>query len=464
MVRALSLTVRVRYTVAGQLLLLLPLTAASAAELRETAGLREGSHDSGSICLLGDMYFRQAKFQKAEQCYREAAGMDPENARAHFGLGRIARLQFQRKAAREDFATAFRLDSRDPDILLAYSEYASDPQVRASLFTTFLAVVEPEDPRIPDVLAKLQIDKAAGSRTLNRLASPYRGYRLKMAPFFPANSTPSGAVLRVSLNGSKSLRLVFDTGAKGVVVSDRSVRDLGLEFIVDSQIGGLGASALKTARVALADSLSIEDFRLENCLIEVTEQSIFPGVDGIIGADVFQEFLLRLDAWAQQLELLPFPDHVPAMENRPDPWLGYDAPLEARRAAFTPAYRIGHLLAVHSAVDGKGDGLFVLDTGSAYNSVSPALLCNLRQTASGISLRGAQGTVRTMLAASPVEFRLSGGPRLSDPNVIALDLDAMSRKEGVKISGLLGYSAISRLALTIDYRRGMVQFAPHQRR
>jgi hypothetical protein len=221
---------------------------------------------------------------------------------------------------------------------------------------------------------------------------------------------------------------------------------------------------LKTARVALADSLSIEDFRLENCLVEVADDSIAPGVDGIIGADVFQEFLLRFDAWSQQLELLPFSDHVPALLNRPDPWLGYDAPLEARRAGFTPAYRVGHLLAVHTAIDGKRDGFFVLDTGSAFNSVSPELLCNLRQTASGISLRGAQGAVRAMFAASPVEFRLSGGTRLSDSNVIALDFDAMSRKEGVKISGLLGYSAISRLALTIDYRDGMVQFAPHQRR
>jgi hypothetical protein len=68
------------------------------------------------------------------------------------------------------------------------------------------------------------------------------------------------------------------------------------------------------------------------------------------------------------------------------------------------------------------------------------------------------------MAGSPLEFSLSGGPRLSDANVVALDLTGMSKKEGAKIAGLLGYSALSKMTLTLDYRDGLIRLEPHNRR
>src|SRR5207249_2096590 len=106
--------------------------------------------------------------------------------------------------------------------------------------------------------------------------------------------------------------LVLDTGAKGIVVSGKAVRDLGLQSIVDSEIGGLGSGASNSAYVTLARTLQIGDLRLENCLLEVTGKSFLSAADGIIGTDVFQEFLIRLDLWSQFLELVPFPNYVPS--------------------------------------------------------------------------------------------------------------------------------------------------------
>src|SRR5260370_13266853 len=113
-------------------LLLLP--SLPAAEVREPTGIDAGAvslhtGDTRALCQRGDAFFRNAEFERAEQSYLEAAELDPGNARAYLGLGRISRLQFQRIAAHENFDRAFRLDPHDPEILLAYSEYVSDPRV-----------------------------------------------------------------------------------------------------------------------------------------------------------------------------------------------------------------------------------------------------------------------------------------------------------------------------------------------
>jgi hypothetical protein len=214
----------------------------------------------------------------------------------------------------------------------------------------------------------------------------------------------------------------------------------------------------------LARSLEIADLRLENCLVEVTEDRVVSGADGTIGADVFQEFLLRFDARSQVLELLPFQDHTPAPGGRLDPWIDVDPSPESLHPSSTPALHVGHLLAVKAAVDGRGSGLFVLDTGSAYNSVTPDLLGVLRQTTNSLAWRGAQGVTPASFAASHVGFRVPGAPESIDGNAIALDLSGVSQTEAVRISGLLGYSTLSKLAVTINFREGTVRFAPHDHR
>jgi Aspartyl protease len=443
--------------------LLLPVL--SAAELLGRSGPdpRPASpqySNARDLCARGDAFFRNAEFDRAERCYRDAVAIDSADARAHLGLGRLARLQFRRKTAHGSFATAFRLDPTDPEILLAYSEYASEASARDNLYRALSGSVPHEDDRIQQVRAKLRMDRAVGSR-YTRLAGPYRSYRLKLSPFLPVNSTPYGVVLQTRINGSKTLRLVLDTGAKGIVLWGKAVRDLGLDPIIGSDIGGLGSGAHNSGTVALAGSVEIGDLRLENALVEVTGKSFVPGADGIIGTEVFQEFLLRLDFWSRTLELVPFQDYTPG-ECSSNPWIEHDAATGIPPAS-TPAYHVGHLLALNAAVDRRQTGLFVLDTGSAYNTVSPELLGGRRGVSSSL-VRGAQGSLDTQIATSAIEFQVFGGPTLNDRNVLALDLTQMSQKEGAKITGLLGYSALSRLTLSLNYRDGVVQFEPHNRR
>src|SRR5689334_22172708 len=100
-----------------------------------------------------------------------------QDARTYLRLGREARQQFRRTAAREFFAKAFRLDPRDPDVLFSYSEYSSDPDVRAELMEA-VRDVPAQDTRILHFLARLDIARAVSARPINHIASAYRNYRL----------------------------------------------------------------------------------------------------------------------------------------------------------------------------------------------------------------------------------------------------------------------------------------------
>ena len=51
-------------------------------------------------------------------------------------------------------------------------------------------------------------------------------------------------------------------------------------------------------------------------------------------------------------------------------------------------------------------------------------------------------------------------PLRADVDPIAFDLREISRQEGVEISGLIGYPALSRGVLTIDYRDGLIDISP----
>ena len=160
----------------------------------------------------------------------------------------------------------------------------------------------------------------------------------------------------------------------------------------------------------------------------------------MIGLDVFKDFLIRLDAPARSLELLPFPD---------EPQGG---------SAICPgclrAYRSGSLLLVRGTINGRADGYFVIDSGSRYTMLSCKLV---PQPGSPATFHGAQGDQDVSVPSSPVNIRL-GDKHLVDFEYATFDTSEISSRNGVEISGAIGYSLIRNFALTVDFRHGLVNF------
>jgi hypothetical protein len=96
----------------------------------------------------------------------------------------------------------------------------------------------------------------------------------------------------------------------------------------------------------------------------------------------------------------------------------------------------------------------ILHTGAAFSSVSRRLT-PVEEPEFEVS--GPGGGRATAYLAGPVRVRV-GNRDLLDANAVALDFARLSNVHGVEISGLIGYPMLSRYALTLDYRDGLIGF------
>ena len=426
--------------------------------MRQALAARLADPSNGAAqSLLGDIAYRKADFDAAESFYRAAVSVDPACARAIWGLGRIEELNFRRGAARDYFATAFRLDPRDPQIIRSYGSVIPNRDSQTILLKNYIAVGSDAPDDLESALGRIHLHQQLRSREIGILAGPYRRYALPMTPHYPVSAHPAGMLLKVSINGGSPLRLIFDTGAGGILIRSKAAEKLGLEFLSASLVRGLGAREPTRARVALAQSLKIDDLSMRNCLIEVSDSAPVGDADGIIGAILFQRFLIRFNAGEKLLELLPFPSEEVDSFTQEWPWIGRDRVVTAGMERFEPLRRLGHLLLVRAGVNGKRFGHFILDTGASFSSLSYDIAGRQAASHRDLPIYGLNGRVDAN-RISPVQFHFAREP-IVDSDVIALDLREVSRREGVEISGLIGYPALSRGVLTINYRDGLIDIA-----
>ena len=218
-----------------------------------------------------------------------------------------------------------------------------------------------------------------------------------------------------------------------MLIDARAARHLGLEPIVESQLGGFGTADRGESVASLAREVSIGDLRFEDCLMEVSSRSITPGADGILGADLFEQFRMRVDARAGVLELTPGEAAAPQTSSR--------------------AIGLRNLLLVESAV-GRKTGWFLVDTGAAYSAVSREMApAGLGPATEMLGVRGAFQANRL----GPLSLAI-GARQLLDLAPVAVDLGPLSQREGVEISGVVGFPALNKGPLTIDLRRGQITF------
>jgi len=450
------------------------------AERLVRAGMESGPDDA-LLCLAGEIRFRRADFDGARRAFQSALDANPGNARAWWGIGRIEQLHFNRTAARDLFAKAFRLDPNDTDIVISFLNFVENVENRRILLRNVASIARVSMPeRAAQAVAHLQIESHLAGRPADDLASAYTGYRLPLSGFHPSGATRHGLVVTARINGGRPLRLVLDTGARGILLHKSAASGLALESVADSKVGGFGGSGASDSSLMLARSVTFDDLAFRDCLVEVSAHNVTAGADGILGASLFERFRIRIDSRSRTLELTPGgggmegkPDCPPFAENAPSL---AKAPVRARlgsepRASASGCPRtdgeisrevrhgvqalgLDRLLLVRTSVAGSREGWFLLDTGAAFTAITPRLTSAAQARAGGVELAGIQGTAAAFRVA-PIALQV-GGRALAEPEAVALDLAAISQREGVEISGILGFSTLSRWPLTIDFRSGLV--------
>jgi len=209
----------------------------------------------------------------------------------------------------------------------------------------------------------------------------------------------------------------------------------------------------------------------KNCMVRVLERSGAMGVDGLIGTDVFRDYLVTLYIPGRELRIGPLPkrpdepardstsldtsaDEVAAVSWAERAKDRYVAP---EMKGWTPVFRSGHFLIFPTVLGSAPAKLFVMDTGSAVSTITPEAAREVTWIANDFNttMSGVSGEVHNLLVADKVSLAF-GGIRQSSEGMQAFDNAALSRSSGVAISGLIGFPTLRELVISIDYRDNLV--------
>ena len=265
------------------------------------------------------------------------------------------------------------------------------------------------------------------------------------------------------------VRLQIDTGASGLLISRSMAERAGLTEFSKMQLGGVGSQGEKDGYIAFADSIKIGALEFRDCAVRVLNSRNVVDSDGLIGMDVFSNFLVTLDYPMRKLALAPLPVRPedaaaakPALETEEEqtPVRGpHNRYIGPEMKDWTPVYRQGHQLMIRATLNKTSEKLFILDTGSFSTTISSEAARELGKlhVEDRMTIHGISGKVDKVYYADNVTFHFANLAQKAD-EAFAFDTSNLSKHTGLEVSGFIGITTLAQLTMHIDYRDGLVKF------
>ncbi|HUQ33030.1 MAG TPA: aspartyl protease family protein [Pyrinomonadaceae bacterium] len=123
----------------------------------------------------------------------------------------------------------------------------------------------------------------------------------------PIETSGNLVFLQVRVNGSAPLWFILDSGAEGLLLDSRRVKELGLRLEGKSKAGGAGENSYDIT-FAKDVTVSLAGMELTNQTLSVTslasiEPTLGRTVDGIIGYHLLSRFVVEIDYAARLIKL-----------------------------------------------------------------------------------------------------------------------------------------------------------------
>jgi hypothetical protein len=266
-------------------------------------------------------------------------------------------------------------------------------------------------------------------------------------------------ILKVSVNNSRPLSFVLDTGDKFAIVDLDRAKELGLSLAGQVQMGGAGA---ETTMGSLVKNSSFTIPGLEgfsqpvNMALPVKRMAPRLGqdFDGIIGSEFIKQFVVEID---YQARLIKLHDKTAFSYSGP----GESIPIKLNSA--------GHpIIEAEVAPIGSAPakGKFVLDVGSSgalalyspfvsgHNLLGPNL-----KTIKAIGVGGAGGKVTARIGRVS-ELKI-GRFRISNPITLFAE-DKAGAFADPALVGNIGQQIVGKFRLFLDYSHNRIIFEPNE--
>jgi tetratricopeptide (TPR) repeat protein len=446
--------------------------------------------------VRGEVWFRQGKITAAEKEWVDVINAGHSDARAYLGLARVRDSVAMHKSAKTMIDKAHALDAEDPDIQ-SYWIRTLERADRIKYYEAYLAgdnnLGAEERTELQSYLSYLK--QRATQPGSCQLVSKVTATQTPLARLLMDPTHLRGYGLSVALNGTKT-KMMLDTGASGIVVNRRLAERASITKLAETRIWGVGDKGAKDAYIGTANSIRIGELEFHDCPVEVVESRSVAEEEGLIGADVFEKFLVEIDFPNEKLKLKELPQRPGQPEERlaldnseeggddssvavsPDAKpRGTDSPLEAQLSGpqdryiapemqpFTRIFRFGHDLLVPTRIGDAPSKLFLLDTGALNNAISPQAAREVTkvQGDSDTIVKGLSGSVKKVYSANQAVIQF-GHLKQENQDMLAFDTSAISDSNGTEVSGILGFAMLRFLDIKIDYRDALVEFSYDARR
>ena len=419
-------------------------------------GVREGARGrAGAQTAAGLAMYRRGDLAKAEGHFRTALRIKPDYPGALMGLASVFSAVSMFKSARDLRLKAYNQSPNDPDLAMFQANVLKGAELLAALEAA-LALSEPGSEKARNLQMYIAKYRVLGERKLWRLTSPYEDSHVKLSRIMDGVSRHRGVGVSLRFNGKQTAKLLLDTGASGIALSPKMAEKAGLQ-VIGAEFGdakGIGDQKAQAASAYLASEVRAGDVVFADCPIAVFRSAQTADYDGLIGADVFQQFLVKIDFVQMTMSLETRPDGALQSPEELMDWNGKPTP------GFYRVFRFGDHLAVPTFINGEPSAsLFLIDSGSSSNLIDTETAREFTKVRgdSRTIIKGIQGKVDQTSRADRISLVFAGF-RQDNADLIAIDLQKMNDSMGVGLGGILGMPVLGNLAVTIDYRKGAVKF------
>jgi tetratricopeptide (TPR) repeat protein len=435
----------------------------------------------------GELLFRQGEIPEAGTLFSEVMVLVPPNARAYLGGARVAEMSAMYGREYTLIKRAHEIDPADPDIKKKWMETQAVPD-RIKSLEDYLAQPSNDDADTRRTLTEsLELLKASQPAPLGgcRPAEDVTATETNLVQLQTSGQSSQGFGIEVTINGQAS-KLLLDTGGSGILVSRKLASQAALKRVSEILVTGIGDKPGTQGHVASANSVRIGNLEFHNCQVEVLD-SLSAGEDGIIGADVFSEFLIEIDFPGSRLRLSRLPTRPgeipskatlktgheePATEQDAKPGADADAQQPTAQTSryndryiapemhsYVQTFRIGHMLLVPTKINEGDEKLFLLDTGAFDNTITPDAAQEVTKVhrAPLRKVQGMSGDVKRVYVAHEVTLDF-GHLRQTVPDMVSFDMSRVSRYAGTEVSGTLGLVMLRLLKVRLDYRDALADF------
>jgi predicted aspartyl protease len=434
-------------------------------------------NDPEVLNALGEVRFRRGEVDEAATAFNRSMQLNPCNGVTHYDAYRFFELSGMYASAQRRLELAHRFSPDNPEIGRRWRASHALPLTSEQQLALLKARLDspPLTQEQKDGIQAAIQGIEAREKGSCELVSPVTETKVPIVSIADGPiSTPQemyGAGLDVEFNGKKR-RLEIDTGASGMLLSRSVAKSAGLVPELEVKTGGVGDQGPANSFVTHVDDIKIGNMEFRNCMVRVLEQGDVLGVDGLIGTDVFRDYVVTLDIPDREMRIGPLPRRPDEAAEKPTSLNTSDAdetPVSVADSAkdryiapemkdWTPVFRSGHNLIFPTVIGNAPLKLFLMDTGASHGMISPEAAREVTHVSGGTDerrVKGISGEVNKVLIADRVSITFAGVRQITE-GMTSFDSAALDRSVGVEISGMIGFPTLRELVLSIDYRDNLV--------